>query len=87
MSVVACILTYVLAAPTILWIACYFLPLVYVRLRGSQNLKKKYGAEWALVTGGSTGIGKAICHKLAEQGLNVVVCGLPDKFMEPTVRA
>lgn len=80
------IVAYSLAIPATLWLASYFLPLFYVYVRGKQNLKKKYDAEWALVTGGSTGIGKALCESLAEQGLNVVVCGLPDKFMDPTVK-
>ncbi|KAH8051130.1 3-oxo-behenoyl-CoA reductase [Aureococcus anophagefferens] len=64
-------LLYILAAPTALWLAAYFLPLLYIRLRGVQDLKKKYGATWAVVTGGSTGIGRAICEELAKQGLNV----------------
>ncbi len=34
----------------------------------TQNLKTKYSAKWALVTGGSSGIGKAICLRLAAQG-------------------
>ncbi|KAH8061229.1 3-oxo-behenoyl-CoA reductase [Aureococcus anophagefferens] len=37
-------LLYILAAPTALWLAAYFLPLLYIRLRGVQDLKKKYGA-------------------------------------------
>jgi len=47
--------------PTLLWAALYWVPFLYVRLRmaieGTQDLKKKYDATWALVTGGSTGIG------------------------------
>ena len=49
----------VLAAPTCLWLAAYVLPLLYIRLRGTQDLKKKYNAEWALVTGGAQGLGAA----------------------------
>jgi short-subunit dehydrogenase len=36
-----------------------------------KNFKQKYGP-WALVTGASTGIGKAISNQLAQQGLNLV---------------
>ncbi|KAI8608138.1 putative short-chain dehydrogenase, partial [Chytriomyces sp. MP71] len=46
-----------------------------------QNLKKKYGARWALVTGGSSGIGLSISETLAKQGISVVVAALDDKFM------
>merc|ERR1719335_109390 len=40
---------------------------------GTQDLKKKYGASWCLVTGGSSGIGKELARKLLSQGLNVVI--------------
>ena len=43
--------------------------------RGRQNLKKKYGREdgstYAVVTGGSDGIGLELCNQLAEHGFNI----------------
>ena len=32
-----------------------------------QDLRAKYGARWAMVTGASSGIGLAIAHRLAKQ--------------------
>uniref|UniRef100_A0A6B2LCR3 Uncharacterized protein n=1 Tax=Arcella intermedia TaxID=1963864 RepID=A0A6B2LCR3_9EUKA len=55
-------------------------------MMGPVNLKKKYNAEWALVTGAGTGIGKALSHALAKQGLNVVLVSLPDKYLEETTK-
>ncbi|KAI9323262.1 hypothetical protein BX666DRAFT_1873328 [Dichotomocladium elegans] len=46
-----------------------------------QNLKQKYNATWALVTGGSSGIGAALVRKLASQGLNVVIVALDDALL------
>jgi len=41
----------------------------------------------AIVTGGATGIGEAICHKFALEGAKVVVCGLPDDPVDDVVSA
>lgn len=50
-----------------------------------QDLKKKYDAKWALVTGASSGIGKAIAEKLATQGINVVIAALDDQLLPEAV--
>ena len=54
---------------------------------GPQDLKKKYNAKWALVTGAGTGIGKSLAETMALQGLNVVLVSLPDKFLDETTNA
>lgn len=41
-------------------------------LRDEVNLKRRYG-KWAVVTGSTSGIGKAYATLLAEKGLNVVL--------------
>ena len=44
-------------------------------------MKKRYDAEWALVTGASSGIGRAIVEKLAGQEINVVMVALDDQVL------
>jgi NAD(P)-dependent dehydrogenase (short-subunit alcohol dehydrogenase family) len=41
----------------------------------------------AIVTGGGTGIGEAICKKFAREGARVIVNGFPDDPIEDVVRA
>src|SRR6266496_278874 len=41
----------------------------------------------AIITGGGTGIGEAICHKFARQGAKVVVNGLPGDPIDDVVSA
>ncbi|KAG5469440.1 hypothetical protein LSCM1_02661 [Leishmania martiniquensis] len=55
-----------------------------IALRFPQELAKKYKTQWGLVTGSSSGIGKAIAEKLAMQGINVVLVALDDKMLANT---
>ena len=50
------------------------------------DLKKRYDADWALVTGSGSGIGRSICFKLASQGLNVVLVSIDDQHLAKTVK-
>jgi len=74
-----------LATPTIIFLSTYLVPEIYMMARPVPNLKEKYNAEWALVTGGGSGIGKALCFALASQGLNVVVVSLDDAALTQTM--
>ena len=51
-----------------------------------MDIKKKYNASWALVTGAGTGIGRSLAVKLASQGLNLVLVSLPDEHLAATTK-
>ncbi|GKY97636.1 hypothetical protein MPSEU_000722000 [Mayamaea pseudoterrestris] len=76
----------IFAFPTIFWLVAYLLPQIYMVLRPVPDLKKRYQAAWALVTGAGTGIGKSIAFKLANQGLNVVIVSLDDSSLKETLK-
>jgi hypothetical protein len=65
--------------PNSLVCLCDIVTNLYMLHFGPVDLKKKYNAKWALVTGAGTGIGKSIAETMALQGLNVVLVSLPDK--------
>jgi short-subunit dehydrogenase len=77
----------ILAVPSVLWVTIYAVSNLYMLMLGPVDMKKKYKAEWALVTGAGTGIGKSICETMALQGLNVVLVSLPDKFLDETTNS
>lgn len=78
------IILLIFATPTILWLLVYVATNIYLLKSGPVDLKKKYNAKWALVTGAGTGIGKSLAETMALQGLNVVLVSLPDKYLQET---
>lgn len=54
-------------------------------LRQPYNLSKRYGPNsWALITGGSDGIGKGYAHQLAKRGFNIYIIALDDENLTKT---
>ena len=69
-----------------------FAPIVYLILNSvlpallpAQDLKKKYGAKWALVTGSSSGIGKELARTLLGQELDVILVAREEPVFGETV--
>ena len=60
---------------TILYLVFLLVKLIYRNfMRKRMNLKSRYGEDsWALVTGATDGIGKALCEELAREGFNIIL--------------
>ncbi len=52
-------------------------------LRAGKNLKKQYG-EWAVVTGATDGIGKAMAVEFSKKGMKVLLISRDPKKLEDT---
>jgi short-subunit dehydrogenase len=75
----------VLAAIVFAVFGSYWIPKLVVSLMPTQDLKRKYDAQWALVTVSSSGIGKSLASRLASQGLNIVMVALNDRLLDDAV--
>lgn len=53
----------------------------FLRPSCTKNLKKEYG-NWAIVTGCTSGIGKAYSYELARKGLNIVLLSRSQEKLE-----
>jgi short-subunit dehydrogenase len=76
----------IFALPTIFWFVVYLIPQLWMCIRPVPDLKKLYNADWSLVTGAGSGIGKALAFKLASQGLNVILVSLDDPCLKATMK-
>jgi hypothetical protein len=59
-------------------VVTFLIPFFIQKVLPEQDLKKKYSAKWALITGGSSGIGLSIAKKLAGQGINLIIAAVKD---------
>jgi len=56
------------------------------RLRPARDLKKRYGHGWAVVTGATDGIGKAVAWQLAKRGMKVLLVSRTQSKLDATAQ-
>jgi hypothetical protein len=64
------ILTFFLGTISLVNLIAYFGTYLILYLFKDVNLKKQYNCEYAVVTGGTSGIGKEVVEMCASQGYN-----------------
>ena len=59
-----------------LWLTISLIYRHIIRPCCTRSMFQRYGSKdaWALVTGGTDGIGLEMCQQLAAQGFNIVMC-------------
>ncbi len=67
------VLVTILASLPVLWVLYILYPVLRTKWCAETNVKQRYDAEWALVTGATGGIGQEICTTLAKQGMNLII--------------
>jgi short-subunit dehydrogenase len=70
----------------VLGLITFLVPFLFYQCLRPQDLKKKYDAKWAIVTGGSSGIGRAISEKCCKQGISVIIVAVPDELLPNSVK-
>ena len=64
----------ILGIIVLVYMIFYFFNSIYIYcFRSSYDLVKRYGKGYALVTGGTDGIGLSYCYELASRGFNLII--------------
>ncbi|XP_067131279.1 inactive hydroxysteroid dehydrogenase-like protein 1 [Centruroides vittatus] len=70
---------------TTLYVTYVFCKLIFLHFlpRSVPSFRRKYG-EWALITGGNSGIGRSYAFLLAEKGTDVIITGRDEESLRKT---
>eukprot|EP00658_Telonema_sp_P-2_P065881 TRINITY_DN55026_c0_g1_i2.p1 TRINITY_DN55026_c0_g1~~TRINITY_DN55026_c0_g1_i2.p1 ORF type:complete len:254 (-),score=83.97 TRINITY_DN55026_c0_g1_i2:95-856(-) len=78
-------LNFVLCVLLFSYIMYLLLNTIVPTLLGPQDLKKKYNAKWALITGSSSGIGKELARKCLYQEMDVILIAREEPLFDQAV--